>query len=98
MEIASPGQCSKCTKTQDGKGNDSSPSSSSSLPSVASCNEDMDLSPLFELVDGISNAEKYYNERNMCVKVLVAMCHGIKDTEGNPLLDIDASPWKKNQE
>jgi hypothetical protein len=96
MEIASPGQCSKCTKTQDGRGNDSSPPSS--LPSVASSDDDMDLSPLSELVDGISNAEKYYNEHNMCIKVLVAMFHGVKDTQGTPLLDIDASPWKKNQE
>ncbi len=93
MEITSSGQHSKRAKTQYGKGNDSS-SSSSSLPSVAFSNEDKDLSPLSVLVDGIRNTEKYYNAHNMCVKVLVTMCHGIRDTEGSPLLDIDAIPWK----
>jgi hypothetical protein len=98
MEISSPDQHSKRTKTQDGKGNDSYPSFST--PSVTSSNEDEDLSPLSELVDGVSNAEIDYNEHNMCIEVVVAMCHGNKDAEGTPLLDIDASPWKnfKNED
>ena len=29
----------------------------------------------------------------MCVKVLIAMCHGLTDKEGSPLLNIDTPPW-----
>ena len=56
-----------------------------------SSDEDED-SPPQELVDGRSDAETFLNRKNMCVKVLVAMCHGISDKEGSPLLDINAFP------
>ena len=51
-------------------------SSSTSLSSEGSSDEDED-SPPEELVDGKSDAETWFDEQNMCVKVLVAMCHGM---------------------
>jgi hypothetical protein len=68
-----------------------------SSSSEDSSDEDED-SPPEELVDGKSDAETWFNDQNTCVKVLVAMCHGISDKDGSPLLDIDVSPWKEMNE
>jgi hypothetical protein len=48
-----------------------------------------------EIVDGKSDAEAYYAEKNNCLKILVAMCYGVTDEEGQPLIDIDESPWRE---
>ncbi len=83
------------TKIGDGElGGHSRALSSGSEESSDDDEEDDDSSLPAELVEGKSDAETWFNARNMCVKVLVAMCHGITNNEGSPLIDIDASPWK----
>jgi hypothetical protein len=39
-------------------------------------------------------AEQYYNTEGCCLKILVAMCRGLNDDHGVPVLDLEAEPWK----
>jgi hypothetical protein len=44
--------------------------------------------------DGTNTAEYYYTNEGCCLKILVAMCHGLCDDDGNPVLSLDSTPWK----
>jgi hypothetical protein len=39
-------------------------------------------------------AKVFFIERNRCMKSLVVMCRGLMGTDGMPLLDPTAAPWK----
>ena len=39
-------------------------------------------------------AENYYKIEGSCLKILVAMCHGLCDNGSNPLISIKVEPWK----
>ncbi len=39
-------------------------------------------------------AAKYYEIEGSCLKILVAMCHGLRDDNGNPLISFKVEPWK----
>ena len=41
-----------------------------------------------------NSAENYYNNEGCCLKVLAAMCHGLRDDNCNPLLPLEGDPWK----
>ena len=44
--------------------------------------------------DGTNTAEYCYINEGCCLKILVAMCHGLCDDDGNPVLSLDSKPWK----
>ena len=39
--------------------------------------------------------EVRYKENNQSLKTLVTLCRGVKDEEGNPLIDLKSYPWNK---
>ena len=47
-----------------------------------------------EVSDDPNTAEYYYMNGGSRLKVLVAMCHGLWDYEGNPVLSLDGNPWR----
>ncbi len=36
----------------------------------------------------------YYEIEGSCLKILVAMCYGLCDDDGNPLISFEVEPWK----
>ncbi len=40
------------------------------------------------------SAEKYYSDGGCCLKLLVAMCYGLKADSGFPVLNLAMEPWK----
>ncbi len=39
-------------------------------------------------------AANYYEIEGSCLKILVAMCHGLRGDDGNPLITFEVEPWK----
>ena len=57
---------------------------------AGSDNEDSgsdDSSTPNELIDGVCDAETYYESQNLSLLVLVTMCYGMNDEEDKPILD-----------
>ena len=47
-----------------------------------------------EVNDSANSAEYYYINGGCCLKVLVAMSHGLRGDDGNPTLSLEVDPWK----
>ena len=84
------------TSQQEGSTNVTTSAIGKSTNELDSSDSDSDDSSFAnEIVDGKSDAEAYYAEKNNCLRTLVAMCHGVIDEGGRPLIDIDEPPWKE---
>ena len=96
VSLAVVGGSVPSTGQQEGSTNVTSSAIGESTNAQDSSDSDSDDSAFAnEIVDGKSDAEAYYTEKNNCLKTLVAMCHGVTDEGGRPLIDIDEPPWKE---
>jgi hypothetical protein len=43
----------------------------------------------------ILSAEEHYLNKDQSLRTLVVLCRGLKDSEGNQLMDIKGYPWNK---
>jgi hypothetical protein len=47
-----------------------------------------------EVIDATYSAEYYYINGGSCLKILVAMCYGVCNDNGNSILSLESEPWK----
>jgi hypothetical protein len=47
-----------------------------------------------EDIEATNSTEYYYINRGSCLKILVAMCYGICNDDGSPILSLESEPWK----
>lgn len=71
-----------------GAATDGVAAAASSLSSIAAAGSGIDNSGGF-----VCRSEYYFNEMNQSLPILVAMCRGLVDDDGEPLINVDLEPW-----
>ena len=53
-----------------------------------------DVAPAEEVDNAANTAALFYEKGGSCLKILVTMCLGLRDGDGNPILSLNSAPWK----